>query len=168
MSSKPLDRYLIPWKAIAKASFTKWIENWLRNRNFNPMFLRGSALNVRGFNSYIVCFDCKMKFTNAVNFIFCSIKFQSLTRGRYATLHKVSLWAAPSGRDCIKFVGLILHKVNEKRFALIVHQIDLSARNEMIILWVNWSKVYNDGESRKRGSLQNKILCRARQDSRSD
>ena len=43
-----------------------WIENWLRNNNFNPMFSTGSALNVFSFCTErtatlycdVKCFDC--------------------------------------------------------------------------------------------------------------
>jgi hypothetical protein len=82
---------LIPSKAIATASFTNWIENWLRNRNFNLMFSRGSAPNMHGLfilhrvNSYMyivlwrqMFWLREMKFRNAVNFFFCSIKFAGI------------------------------------------------------------------------------------------
>jgi hypothetical protein len=74
-----LKSYLIPSKAIAKASFTNWIE-------ITTMFSRESAHNVRGLfilhrvNSYNVrqmFWLREIKFTNAVNFIFCS-KFAGL------------------------------------------------------------------------------------------
>jgi hypothetical protein len=76
-----LKSYLIPSKAIGKASFTNWIENWLRNSNFNPMFSRGCAV-------FSFC-------TKWTAILYCDVKCFDCERWNLRTL-SISFFAASS------------------------------------------------------------------------